>query len=120
MKKVTYRAECFSDIIRFQHLLEYHHNDNLPWTYPTIEKFTYLNLGQLEGMIVTIEFENDTPIEYFKNIAANINDAHVIEQTLNFGDNPRNRDRHSFRQEGDFHQVTTPVSVDDCLPIKNN
>jgi hypothetical protein len=104
MKELQFRAECQIDITRFIHLL-YYGNHNI-------------DLGEFEiwqsNNICSVKMEEDIDIDFFKNIAANVVDGHIMLQTMNWN-HFANRNWEAYeelQQSKYFCEITCDVPVD--------
>ena len=112
MKELQFRAECQIDITRFIHLLYYgkHNND--------------VNIGEFEiwqsNNICSVKMEKDVDIDFFKNIAANVVDGHVMLQTMNWIHfTNRNWDAYEELQQSEyFGKISCDVPVDPIILLK--
>jgi len=103
MKKITFRAECFIDIILFYKLVMKLHEK--------IDKITIDPNTYISSFMVSDEID----INYYKNISANIVDNHRICQTMRFGNTPNEKwyKDIEFKKQYDVNIITENESMDD-------
>lgn len=82
-RELVFNTECLVDATRYIHLLFY--ADEAKWV-SNVPEFKF------KGSTCYITVENDElDLNYFKNVAANIEDGHVMLETMNFGKKPTSR-----------------------------
>jgi len=108
MKKITFRAECWVDIVAFFHLLMY---NDVPFDKLPNE------LGEIKidtnTFVCSFMVSDEADINYFKNLSSNIIDNHRICQTMAYG-NTTNEDW-SFNDFTKLYDVKTPVKIDGLI-----
>ena len=87
-KTLILRAECLIDITRFLHNVFYANEAKWISNIPSF---------QVYGTILKLDIDNDDlDLNYFKNMAANVVDGHIMLETMSFGDSFSKRTYDSF------------------------